>query len=138
MSERRNLALNYAESFIGTFYSWGGDDPSGFDCSGFMREVLQGCGIFARTSPDLSAEGLRQYFQDAPSVPKPGALLFRGMPATHVEMVFAVIGDDVITIGASGGTSRTRTKDDAIRDNAFIKLRPWTGPYSACLDPFAE
>lgn len=135
--ERRALALDYAQRFVGTFYSWGGDDPSGFDCSGFMREVLTAVGALARGEPDMTAAALRQRFAGKETVPRPGALIFRGSPIVHVEMVLAVIGDDVITIGASGGGSKTLTKDDAIKANAFIKLRPWAGPYSACVDPFA-
>jgi hypothetical protein len=135
--DRRRLALEYARAYIGTFYSWGGDDPSGFDCSGFVLEVLQAVGIVPR-AVDMTADALRRHFAAHQSVPRPGALLFRGDPAVHVEMVFAVIGEDVITIGASGGTSKTKTKDDAVRDNAFIKLRPWAGTYSSCVDPFKE
>jgi len=133
---RRDLALEYAQRWIGTFYSWGGDDPSGFDCSGFVQEVLQSVGIMPR-SLDLPASGLAARFSAKACEPKPGALLFRGNPATHVEMVLAVLDGVVLTIGASGGTSRTKTKEDAIRDNAFIKMRPWVGDYSACVDPFA-
>jgi cell wall-associated NlpC family hydrolase len=37
----RIVALEYAWTFLGTWYSWGGDDPSGIDCSGFTGEVMQ-------------------------------------------------------------------------------------------------
>lgn len=34
-----------------------------------------------------------------------------------------MINED-LAIGASGGGSRTRTRQDAIKHNAFIKIRP--------------
>lgn len=138
MSEdRRSLALTYAWKWVGTFYSWGGDDPAGFDCSGFVCEVLQSVGVLGRKT-DFTAEGLRQLFAGkARATPVAGCLLFRGDPAVHVELVVATLGDVPLTIGASGGGSKTITKEDAIRDNAFVKLRPWSGAWSACVDPFA-
>ncbi len=33
--------VNYAMKFRGTPYVWGGDDPSGFDCSGFVQYVYK-------------------------------------------------------------------------------------------------
>jgi hypothetical protein len=138
---RRELALAYAWEFLGTFYSWGGDDPAqGFDCSGLMVEVLKGAGILARGS-DFTAEGLRTMFQEV-STPTPGCLVFRLSPATgkavHVEMVYKVIEDEPLTIGASGGGSKTLTREDAIKANAFVKCRPWSShsTITRYADPF--
>jgi cell wall-associated NlpC family hydrolase len=133
MESRRKLGITYLYSFLGRWYRWGGDDPSGFDCSGLMIEVLSAVGRFPAGS-DTTAAGLSQRYPAC--APKPGALIFRGNPAVHVEMVVAVIGDDVITIGASGGGSKTKTVEDAVAQNAFIKMRPWKGDYSFCVDPF--
>ena len=42
---RRFYAYKLAWKYIGKFYKWGGDDPSGFDCSGFVIEILKSVGI---------------------------------------------------------------------------------------------
>jgi cell wall-associated NlpC family hydrolase len=114
--------IEYTKSYEGTFYIWGGDDPSGFDCSGLVVEVCKSVGILARGA-DYTGESLRQLFS-AYVVPMPykGCLAFfmRDGKAYHVEVCI----NKYQTIGASGGGSRTKTVQDAIRDNAFIKRRP--------------
>ncbi len=118
----RILALSYAFKFIGTYYSWGGDDPSGFDCSGFVIEVLKSVGKVARKS-DYTANSLYSLFKPT-TKPQAGVLAFwknkKGDRIIHVEMCI----NEWQTVGSSGGGSRTKTKEDAIRDNAFIKVRP--------------
>lgn len=37
--------LNYAASFLGTRYVYGGSSPRGFDCSGFVQYVFQSAGF---------------------------------------------------------------------------------------------
>jgi hypothetical protein len=124
--ELRDAGLAYAWEQLGRFYSWGGDDPAGYDCSGLVVEYLKSMGIMRRGT-DATAQGLRERFPEIPQ-PRPGCLVFRLSEgrAVHVEIVWKIIGERVLTIGASGGGSRTRTHDDAIRDNAFIKVRPWS------------
>jgi len=135
---KRDAALGYLDSFLGVFYRWGGDDPSGWDCSGLMVEVLQGVGVLPRVG-DWSAEMLRKRFTPA-HVPIRGCLAFR-MNATgqavHVGMVWDVTDDGAaLVIEAGGGDSTTKTEADAIKANAFVKLRPvWAGAVYA--DPFA-
>ena len=134
----RELAIKYAWEFLGLPYRWGGDDPvHGFDCSGFVIEVLQGVGLLPHGS-DYTANGL--YIRYAPNVQpdgKAGCLVFwfnLNNIATHVEMMI----DDKHTIGASGGGSSTTSSDAAAAQNAFIKIRPVGyrgGQYKIC-DPF--
>ncbi len=123
------IALRYAWAFQGTWYKWGGDDPSGFDCSGLVVEVLQAVGLMDARR-DLGAQALFQHYPPVRSA-LPGCLAFWGagpQAIGHVEMCIALCGDQVLTIGAKGGGSKTLTVEDAIRQNAFVKVRPVLGP----------
>lgn len=117
------LARIVALSHLGTFYKWGGDDPSGFDCSGLCIEILKSVGLFPRTQ-DTTAQGLFNKYRSAETaVPFEGCLVLyqnKARKIIHVEYCL----DSEFTIGASGGGSRTKTEADAIRDNAYIKIRP--------------
>jgi cell wall-associated NlpC family hydrolase len=136
----RELAVKYAWEFLGLPYRWGGDDPMyGFDCSGFVVEVLQGVGLLAHNS-DYTANGLYiKYKNNVQPVGQEGCLCLWFNPAgiaTHVEMFI----DDRHTIGASGGGSATTSTDAAAQQNAFIKIRPigYRGTNYRIVDPFQE
>lgn len=135
---RRNIALEVALSYHGTWYSWGGDDPEGFDCSGLMVEALKSAGLLPRQY-DGKARDLFIRYSARQSAPRPGCLVFYGSSLTnitHVEMVVAVINGQVFCIGASGGHSEVKTKKDAMHYNAFIKIRPARADVVAVVDPF--
>lgn len=136
----RSKAVEYAERFIGIPYRWGGDDPiAGFDCSGLIVEVLQGVGRLAH-GQDYTAHDLWTIFKPF-QVEKGygGCLVFwfdeKGR-AKHVEMMI----DNEFVIGASGGGSTTQTAADAIKQNAFVKMRPlrYRGSNFKIVDPFRE
>lgn len=140
----RNEALaavmrDYLSHFIGTWYSWGGDDPAAFDCSGLAIEGLTAVGKFPR-GRDTTAQGLYDEGWRKVAAPAPGCLAFRGAPdaVEHVEVIWRIVAGRAYTIGASGGTSRTKTREDAIRDNAFVKVRPLAPSMTAFVDPFRE
>lgn len=145
-ASRREIALYVWEKELGQPYVWGGDDPvEGWDCSGLVIEGLKAAGVLAREG-DWTAAMLAQRFPRVTGVGihnlKPGCLVFweRGERIGHVEIVWVVLNDDsgiveVYTIGASGGGSRTRSREGAIRDNAFVKVRPATG-WVLAVDPF--
>jgi cell wall-associated NlpC family hydrolase len=132
----RSKAVEYLWHFIGTPYIWAGDDFSGFDCSGLICEVLQAVGLLFH-GQDLSADGLYQKFkQYEVIIGSAGYLVFwlKDGHATHVEMM----ADGSHTIGASGGGSKTLNLQDAIIQNAFVKMRPlgYRGINYVIVDPF--
>jgi len=121
--EIRKIAVDYAMQFVGKFYKWGGDDPSGFDCSGLVIEVLKAVGCFKRQEDTTAAGLFLMYDRPSAETTRPGDLVFWNNAAgkiIHVEMIIA----GKLAIGASGGGSTTITTADAIRQNAFIKVRP--------------
>lgn len=135
-TERLDIARRVWWDCHGLPYRWGGDDPSaGFDCSGLVIEGLQACGILPRTG-DWRAAALAQRFPLAQKV-RPGCLLFWGEPIVHVEIVWELLSNGaVLTLGASGGGSKTLTRADAEAQNAFVKIRP-ARPWVRAVDPFA-
>jgi len=135
----KEIAVHIAWSYLGLPYRWAGDDPiQGFDCSGMCVEILKSVGVLPRKG-DWTAHGLYRLFSDKEiDDPKRGCLIFYGSKSkiTHVE--FAIT--DELTIGASGGGSRTLTEQNAVDQNAFIKVRPWAnrGGSKFFVDPFME
>lgn len=120
---KKELAIQYAFCFIGKWYKWGGSNPDGFDCSGLCIEVAQAVGIFPRHF-DGTAQSIYQELRfKQVTEPHAGCFVFYGKSIneiTHIEFCI----DDQHSIGASGGGSKTLTEANAIRDNAFIKIRP--------------
>ena len=43
--ETKELMIEYSKTFIGKPYRWGGEGVLGFDCSGFIQEVLRCVGL---------------------------------------------------------------------------------------------
>ncbi|UCE25320.1 MAG: C40 family peptidase [Candidatus Zixiibacteriota bacterium] len=115
--------LRTALSYLGTPYIWGGDDPSGFDCSGFAIECLKSVGVL-KESDDYTANGLLSLLHDrVTEKPVGGALLFflnEDGKAVHVTVCL----DEWFQIGASNGGSAVRSEREAWRANAYVKIRP--------------
>ena len=138
----RYKAVEYAHSLLHVPYRWRGDDPlEGFDCSGFVHEILQAVGLEPHGF-DSTANDLYERFKDY-EVPcgSAGCLVFWFGPdktgaiiANHVMLMI----DDFLCIGAAGGGSKTLTREDAIKANAFIKVRPvgYRGQDYVIVDPF--
>jgi len=115
----KEVAIKTAFAYLGKPYLWGGDDPiDGFDCSGFVIECLKSAGALPR-SGDWTAYQLYDRFRRVNS-PAEGRLVFFGDPISHVELCI----DETFSIGASGGGSETLNRETAIRQNAYIKIRP--------------
>jgi cell wall-associated NlpC family hydrolase len=126
---KREIMMKIAWHFLGTPYVWGGDDPSGFDCSGLACECLQAVGLIPHKA-DLTASGLYERFKpgqvDMPwKDAQPGDLIFfkAGLDDDRIIHVEVMI-DKSHCIGASGGGSACIDAAEAWKRNAFIKVRP--------------
>lgn len=130
---KRDLALAVLWKYYGAWYTWGADaagEGGATDCSGLVQQPLKAVGAMPR-GVDETAEMLRQRFVESidDELAEPGGLVFwldDSGKAVHVEMVVFVDPDDdrIYSMGASGGGASVKTIDDAIKANAFVKVRP--------------
>jgi cell wall-associated NlpC family hydrolase len=120
----RTWLIKTALAYLGTPYVWGGDDPSGFDCSGFVIECLKSVGLL-QENEDYSAQSLLRRFCDKElrDHPSKGCLLFYRDSAGGITHV-AICIDGQFQVAASGGNSLTTAPDKSWKSNAFVKIRP--------------
>lgn len=76
-----NAIVAYASNFLGTPYQWGGDGPSTFDCSGFVKYVY---GHFGVNLPRVACEQQGAGSPVSRDNLQAGDLVFFGYPAHHV------------------------------------------------------
>lgn len=140
----RNKAVEYAWTFLHLPYVWGGDDFSGYDCSGFVHEILQAVGLESHGA-DSSASDLFERFKNREvACGYSGCLVFwfendRPFPLPQSKAIHVMLMiDDMLCLGAAGGGSKTDSIEDAIKQNAFIKVRPvnYRGQGYVIVDPF--
>ena len=101
-SSKRQQVVDYALSFVGGRYVWGGTDPhTGADCSGFTGYILRnaGGGAISRSSAEQAGEGRTVSAENM----QPGDLLFysKGGGVNHVAMY---IGNGQVVHASSSKT----------------------------------
>lgn len=105
-------------------YIWGGDDFSGYDCSGLAQAILSHYGVDPRG--DQTAQGLYDHFSKPGnyiSIEKQkGALVFFG-PAKDAISHVAVLLDQYKVIEAGGGNRKTTNVEMAKKQNAQVRVR---------------
>lgn len=122
----REVFASYALSFVGTNYRWGGDDPSGWDCSGLCIELLTAGGVWSN-GEDATAQGLFNHFEirGHRGFFDLGSLAFYGKSTSAITHVAFGVSPRLV-VEAGGGGRNTLTPEDANRQNAFVRLRPLT------------
>jgi len=139
--DARYMACSIAMRCWGTPYVWGGDDViGGFDCSGFVQELLYSVGALDPRE-DRTAQGLYEFYKEETRRQAARGYLVFWWNSTrdkirHVEFCL----NDSLSIGASGGGSATLTLEDARARNAFVKIRPVEGRgiIAGYVDPFSK
>lgn len=110
---------------VGKPYIWGGDNPVlGFDCSGLIIELLTTVGMWP-PKKDTTAQGLYYHFEQFGQIGKKefGSLVFYGKDLNLITHVAMIIEPGFILEAGSGG-SKTKTVQDAIDQDAFVRVRP--------------
>lgn len=117
------LVRAYALSFLGVPYTFGGATPmGGIDCSGLCIEILKGFGLLGNRE-DMSAASLALKFPDKVEHGDLGDLAFFGKESiSHVGFCL----NESVMLSASGGTPDTKDIMTAIKNEAFVKIRPIT------------
>jgi len=134
--------LKYAESLMGYPYIYGapemyreGQNVFAFDCSGVVQEILKSVG---QDPPgDQSSQAYYNHFRgqgrvyygesafNAPNNHLKAALAFFGTGHEGIEHVgFITRVGPIRMVEAGGGTSKTKTLEDAIKSNAKVRMRP--------------
>ena len=121
ISEDRKKVINTARRYIGTPYVWGGENPSGFDCSGFTQYVYnESLGFnIPRVSYEQynTSSGLRV---DRRSL-EPGDLIFFITRGSRVSHVGIYIGDNkFIHAPSTGNLVRTERLNSYYYSSRFV------------------
>lgn len=116
--------IEYARSFLGTPYLWAGSSPQGWDCSGFIQEVLSFAGVDPKG--DQTAQALLNHFIiHGKKEIGAGSLCFYGKDKasiTHVSMMTS----DFTIIEAGGGNELCTDLKVSANKGAFVRERPVT------------
>jgi cell wall-associated NlpC family hydrolase len=86
----RDHLVNTARAFIGVPYKWGGTNPNGYDCSGFVQEVFRLSGHSVPRMADAQYEKLEKVDKDGLV---PGDLVFFNTDGSGVSHVGIYSGE---------------------------------------------
>jgi cell wall-associated NlpC family hydrolase len=111
-TKEREELVKYAKKFLGTPYVWAGDDPSGFDCSGFSSYVYKNSGVILPRRAVDQYEGSKQIKEKA--VQKGDLVFFdNGSGISHVGIVISDKGKPIVMIHSSTSKGIVITEIDS-------------------------
>ena len=122
LATRHQIAETALEQ-VGVPYRYGGNDPSGFDCSGLVQYVYGQAGVqLPRSTAELLKTGARISYSDV----RVGDLLFyqfsdRKHPSMHVAIY---LGDDWMVHAPASGQQVVKIRADE---------KPWPKRYVAAV-----
>lgn len=124
-SSTRNQIVEYAKTFQGVYYQWGGNYPQGssygLDCSHYTYQVFKKFGLMKNYM--VSADQANYVTKIRRSELKPGDLVFyKSKSSGKVVHVAIYIGNGQI-IGANGGDSSVTSIEIAKKKNAKVKIQ---------------
>lgn len=102
VADRAQRLMGIANQYIGVPYVFGGNDPSGFDCSGFTRYVYSAIGI---DLPRMADEQYNVGYDVSRSYLQPGDLVFFTTYMPGISHVGIYIGNDQFINASSDGVS---------------------------------
>ena len=99
-SKERNAIVEYAKKQLGVPYVWAGNDPSGFDCSGFTGYVMK---EFGKDIPRRAVDQFGTSRKLKEKNVQKGDLVFfdNGSGISHVGMIISEKGKPFVMIHAS-------------------------------------
>ena len=99
-SKERDKIIDYAKKQLGVPYVWAGNDPSGFDCSGFTGYVMK---EFGKDIPRRAVDQFETSRKLKEKNVQKGDLVFfdNGSGISHVGMIVSDKGKPLVMIHAS-------------------------------------
>jgi cell wall-associated NlpC family hydrolase len=99
-AKERLAIVDYAKKYIGTPYVWAGNEPTGFDCSGFTSYVMKN---FKKELPRRAVDQYNSSRQLKEKNVMMGDLVFfdNGSGISHVGMIISEKGKPLVMIHAS-------------------------------------
>lgn len=100
LRQRREEIIAYAKKQLGVPYVWAGNDPSGFDCSGFTSYVMKN---FRKELPRRAEDQYKSSRKVKQSKAQKGDLVFfnNGSGVSHVGIIISEKGQPLVMIHAS-------------------------------------